>query len=133
MFNMVLIIVETDYAAHNDDSLPWAEVVGWVIFMTDSVFSVLGLLLGDVFPVSTLRVFRLCKLARVSKVFRVFPELRLMMAGLLGSFRAIFWGTVLLAFVLLVWAIVAVQFIHPLNLDLAERGVLENCDRCPRA
>jgi voltage-gated sodium channel len=164
MFNMVLIIVETDYAAHNDDSLPWAEVVGWlilvlflieltlrlfalrmafwrdnwntfdfVIVMTDSVFSFLGLILGDVFPVSTLRIFRLCKLARISKVFRVFPELRIMMAGLIGSFRAIFWGTVLLAFVLLVWAIIAVQFIHPLNKELEESGALAGCERCPRA
>jgi hypothetical protein len=56
-----------------------------------------------------------------------------MMAGLLGSMRAIFWGTVLLAFVLLVWAIVAVQFIHPLMTDLAESGQLESCERCPRA
>jgi voltage-gated sodium channel len=111
---------------------------GWntfdfAIVATDALFSLGGLILGSVFPVSTLRVFRLCKLARISKVFRVFPELRIMMAGLMGSFRAIFWGTVLLGFVLLVWAIVAVQFIHPLNKDLADRGVLENCDRCPRA
>ena len=76
-------------------------------------FSFLGLVLGSVFPVSVLRIFRLCKLARMSKVFRVFPELRLMMAGLLGSFRTIFWGTVLLAFFLLVWSIIAVQFKGP--------------------
>jgi len=56
-----------------------------------------------------------------------------MMAGLMGSIRSIFWGTVLLSFVLLVWAIVAVQFIHPLQKDLGDRGFLEGCDRCPRA
>lgn len=164
MANMIMIIVETDYGASHDDSLAWAEVVGWVILIIfiielilrlfatrmfffkdnwntfdfgivvlDASFSFLGLILGDVFPVSALRIFRLCKLARVSKVFRVFPELRIMMAGLIGSFRAIFWGTVLLAFVLLVWAIVAVQFIHPLNTELAEKGTLEGCERCPRA
>jgi len=105
----------------------------FVIVVTDSAFSFLGLILGSVFPVSTLRVFRLCKLARVSKVFRVFPELRIMMAGLLGSMRAIFWGSVLLAFVLFVWAIIAVQFINPLNRELAEKGVLDDCERCPRA
>ena len=47
----------------------------------------------------------------------------------MGSFRAIMWGTVLLAFVLLVWAIIAVQFIHPLNKKLAHL----DCERCPRA
>lgn len=164
MFNMFMIIVETDHSASHDDPLLWAEVVGWTILgifivelalrlfalrksffkdywntfdfcivVVDGAFSFIGLVLGDVFPVSALRVFRLCKLARVSKVFRVFPELRIMMAGLIGSFRAIFWGTVLLAFVLLVWSIIAVQFIHPLNKELAESGGLEGCERCPRA
>jgi translation elongation factor EF-1beta len=164
MFNMFMIIVETDYGAEHDDSLPWADVVGWMnlaIFVTelamrlfalrmqfwmdywntfdffivvsDASCSLLALIIGDIFPVSTLRIFRLCKLARVSKVFRVFPELRIMMAGLLGSMRALFWGTVLLAVVLLVWAIVAVQFIHPLTKELAKNGGLTDCDRCPRA
>merc|ERR1719424_2689332 len=90
-----------------------------VVFI-DSVFSILGIILGAIFPVSVLRILRLCKLARVSKVFRVFPELRILMAGLVGSFKAIFWGAVLLGFVLLVWAIIAVQFIHPLNKEISD-------------
>jgi len=111
---------------------------GWntfdfLVVFIDSMFSFLGLILGSVFPVSVLRILRLCKLARVSKVFRVFPELRILMAGLIGSFKAIFWGTVLLCFVLFVWAIIAVQFIHPLNQELADKGRLEGCERCPRA
>jgi len=161
IFNMLLIIVETDHAVHFDDPLPWVQIAGamiliifvvelgfrlfafglafftdgWNVFdffvvVADLLCSVIGLILGSVFPASTLRIFRLCKLARVSKVFRVFPELRIMMAGLMGSFRAIFWGTVLLAFVLLVWSIVAVQFIHPINKTLEPNS---ECERCPRA
>jgi len=161
MFNMLLIIVETDHAAHSEGTIPWVENAGatvliifvvelclrlfvggraffshgWNVFdflivVSDAMFSLLGLILGSVFPMSTLRVFRLCKLARVSKVFRVFPELRIMMAGLMGSFRAIVWGTVLLAFVLIVWAIVAVQFIHPIAKAL---DFPDGCERCPRA
>jgi len=164
MFNMFLIIVETDHAAENDDGIPVVESIGWTILVifivelalrlfvygsnfffdgwnnfdffvvvTDLFFSILGMILGSVFPVSTLRVLRLCKLARVSKVFRVFPELRIMMAGLIGSFRAIFWGSVLLTFVLLVWAIIAVQFIHPLNKEISDIHARNNCERCPRA
>jgi len=111
---------------------------GWnlfdfIIVVTDFAFSILGLIVGSAFPVSTLRVFRLSKLARISKVFRVFPELRIMMAGLVGSLRSIFWGTVLLTFVLLVWAIIAVQFVHPLNKQLAQVHLDNGCERCPRA
>jgi len=164
MFNMVMIIIETDHAAHNDDSIPWVANTGWIILVifivelvlrlfvagisffcdgwnlfdffvvvTDFAFSFVGLFLDGLFPISTLRIFRLCKLARVSKVFRVFPELRIMMAGLIGSFRAIFWGSVLLTFVLMVWSIVAVQFIHPLNRELGDVHAKNDCERCPRA
>jgi len=165
LFNMVVIIIETDESAASDDPVStWIPIAGWsilvifiieliarlflyryhffrdewnvfdfVIVVTDFVFSVCGLIFGSVFPVSTLRVFRLSKLARISKVFRVFPELRLMMAGLIGSMRAIFWGMILLTFILLVWAIVAVQFIHPLNKELPEMGAYRQCERCHRA
>jgi len=163
LFNMVVIIMETDEAADDRDPSPWIGIASWSILaiflvellfrlyvlgcpffddgwnrfdcfvvVTDVAFSGAGLIFGNMFPMSTLRVFRLCKLARMSKVFRVFPELRLMMAGLVGSIRAIFWGMILLAFFLLVWAIIAVQFIHPLNKDLPE-GAYTDCERCPRA
>ena len=46
----------------------------FLIVVSDLFFTLIGLVIGSVFPMSTLRVFRLAKLARVSKVFRVFPE-----------------------------------------------------------
>jgi len=57
------------------------------------------------------------------------------MAGLIGCIRSIFWGMILLIFALLVWAIMGVQFIHPLNLRISETGLYKqtNCGRCPHA
>lgn len=101
----------------------------FLIVGIDTVFSIVGIFATDVFPTSMLRIFRLAKLGRVSKVLRVFPELRLLLAGLLGSLSAIFWGTVLLAVCLLVWAMVAVLFIHPINEEI-DYG---DCARCPQA
>jgi bacterioferritin-associated ferredoxin len=109
------------------------NVFDFTIVATDSIFSFLSLLFGSLFPISILRIFRLCKVARVSKIFRVFPELRLMMAGMLGAMSAIFWGAVLLAFALVVWSIIAVQFIHPLNEELEDKGVYGDCGRCGQA
>jgi voltage-gated sodium channel len=162
LFNMVVVIAETDYLAKNPNAppLPWTDKTGWlilsgfviemalrlycfriafwkdqwnvfdfVVVLVDTLFSLLGFVFGRIFPASVLRVFRLCKLARVLKVFRVFAELRSLMAGIAGSVRAIFWGTVLLAFVLLMWSIVGVEYIHPLN-DRLDYG---DCDRCSRA
>lgn len=55
------------------------------------------------------------------------------MVGLIGAMRAIFWGMMLLTFALLVWAVIGVQFIHPLNLRIAATGFYDDCERCPRA
>lgn len=116
----------------------WGD--GWnnfdfIIVLMDTFFSIFGLLFGSLFPVSALRILRLGKLARVSKVFRVFPELRLMMAGLIGSMKAIFWGLILLMFCLLIWAVIGVQFVHGVNRKVAESGFYERqgCERCPYA
>lgn len=105
----------------------------FVVVSVDTFFSIFYVFFGTLVPVSALRVLRLGKLARVSKAFRMFPELRLLMAGLIGSLRAIFWGTVLLAFALLIWSVIAVQFIHPLNKKLHETGAYPDCERCHRA
>lgn len=105
------------------------NIFDFLIVFTDMIFTTVGFIAGNAFPVSMLRIFRLAKLARVSKVLRVFPELRLLLAGLTGSLSSIFWGTLLLFFCLLVWSIVAVLFIHPINKDI-DYG---DCERCPRA
>jgi voltage-gated sodium channel len=164
MFNLVLVVIETDVVAKDEEPPAWVEVLSWMILflfcielalrlwvqrcafwvdscnifdcvlvIVDVIFNVMGLIAGDLFPVTFLRIVRLCKLGRVCKAFHVFPELRLMMAGLIGSMKAIVWGTVLLMFTLLVWSIIAVQFIHPLNKDLADRGIHGDCQRCGHA
>lgn len=162
VFNMVVMIVETDRVANEAESAGhWTEICGWgilgifvvelglrlfafrclfwhdawnvfdfAVVVVDGVFSLLGLVVGSLFPISILRILRLAKLARISKVLRVFPELRIMVAGLAGSVSAIFWGFVLLCLLVLVWSIVAVQFIHPWNKELEH---LDECPRCQRA
>lgn len=108
---------------------PWNRF-DFVLVVTDLIFSLVGLFADNIFPVSVLRIFRLAKLARVSKVLRVFPELRLLLAALTRSMSAIFWGSVLLFLSLLLWSMVAVIFIHPLNKRFDHKP---DCDRCPRA
>jgi hypothetical protein len=105
----------------------------FLLVITDVSMNALTLFFAKAFPVSILRIVRLCKLSRVAKAFHVFPELRLMMAGLAGSVRAIFWGGVLIVFSLLVWSVIAVQFIHPLNTKVASTGAYADCERCHRA
>jgi len=60
----------------------------------------------------------------------MWPELNVMILGLLGAIRAVFWGMVMLSMVLVTWAILAVQLIQPLNKEVAETGIYDDCDRC---
>lgn len=109
------------------------NIFDFFVVVIDLVFSIVGIFLGAIFPVSAFRIFRLLRLARVSKIFRVFPELRLMVSGLLGAVKVIFWGTFLLVLAMVIFSVIAVQFIHPLNVQLEDRGVYADCERCPRA
>lgn len=101
---------------------PW-NCFDFFIITADIIFSVIAELFESLMPISLLRILRLAKVARISKVVRVFPELRLMIGGLAGAMRAIMWGTVLMAIALLICAVLAVQFIHPLTEELAQKGV----------
>jgi len=115
----------------------WHEkwnVFDFFVIAIDTTFSLLEVMGLSFLNVSMLRILRLSRLARATKVFRMFPELKLMLAGLAGAVNAIIWGTVLLFVALLVWSVLAVQFIHPLNKTVHEESsVYDGCPRCPRA
>jgi len=66
---------------------------------------------GGGMNVGFLRMFRLCKIAKVLRVFRTlrfFTELRLMMDCVLGSFN-VFWCLAMIVFVLYVFSLLIVQ------------------------
>merc|ERR1719238_1594824 len=96
------------------------NVFDFFVITIDTTFSLLEVLGLSFLNVSMLRILRLSRLARATKVFRMFPELKLMLAGLAGAVNAICWGTMLLFVALLVWSVLAVQFIHPLNKKVHE-------------
>jgi len=83
--------------------------------------------------VSTLRVFRLFRVARALRVFAIFPELNLILKGLWSAAKATLWGVMFLSIAILTWAIVATQIIHPLNQEITHAGKHEQCERCPHA
>lgn len=110
------------------------NVFDFSIIAVDIVGTFVGMFIGKKLGVAALRVIRLSRLVRATKVLKAFPELRLMVAGLWGAMQSIFWGTLFLMVALLIWSVIAVQFIDPLNQELADRGdVYKDCDRCRRA
>ena len=88
---------------------------------------------ADVPALSIFRLLRLARLARTVKFVLMFPQLSLIVKSLLTAYSAIAWGIVLIFLMLILWSVIAVQVIHPLNKEVADMGLYEGCERCPRA
>lgn len=110
------------------------SIAEFLIVVIDILMSIIGAITGGNMPaVSIFRVFRLSRLARAARVLVFFPELNLMIKGLKGAVNAILWGSLLVCVVLFLWSLVFVQVIHPLNIEIAETGGYDGCDRCVHA
>eukprot|EP00928_Gymnodinium_smaydae_P018469 TRINITY_DN17025_c0_g1_i1.p1 TRINITY_DN17025_c0_g1~~TRINITY_DN17025_c0_g1_i1.p1 ORF type:complete len:644 (+),score=139.18 TRINITY_DN17025_c0_g1_i1:87-1934(+) len=90
---------------------------------------------GDVQTrVSIFRIFRLARLLRAFKAAKMLKELNHLIRGFLGAVRVIFWGLFMIALILVIFAILAVQLLHPINLEISKTTDLyDGCDRCPHA
>jgi len=63
--------------------------------------------------VQLLRVFRVLRLARAARVLEAFPELYTYLRGFAGAMKAMFWGFLVILFILLLLSIFAVELLHP--------------------
>jgi len=73
-----------------------------------------------------LRIFRVTRLSRAFRMLLEIRELYLLVNGIVSSCRAIFFGTLMLFCMFVAYAIVLVQFVHPVNVGLAYGG----CNEC---
>ena len=65
-----------------------------------------------------MRLFRLVRLCRALRIVRRIRPRDLLVHGFFSNMQAIRWATVLLGFMLLTWANVAVYVLHPLVLRI---------------
>lgn len=160
--NTAVVIHQTNVVARTGQTPPWVRAVNgaflvmyscelllrlyvvrgqlfrdqWNVFDAFIVFAeVANEVMGSVVEVPTLtflRVFRLIRVLRSVRILIMFPELHMMVMGLLGAMKSIFWGGMCFSLLLTVWAILGVMYIHPLNEQLASTGMFGDCDRCGR-
>jgi len=98
------------------------------------VSGIAGEFIGDIINLSLLKVFRLARLLRALRVLIAFRELYLMLHGFISAMRAILAGSALLLALLGVWAIVCVEYVHPINTrlwegDAGERFIMHSVPR----
>lgn len=113
---------------------------GWNIFdfavvSSDLVSEFINVFLADMLPISTsmLKIFRLGRLLRFVCVLTMFEDLNKMITLMLASLSTLLWGFFLVTCMTTGWSIIAVQFLHPVNSELAKEGHYADCERCARA
>lgn len=65
-----------------------------------------------------LRIVRVARVLRVAKLLNRFPTLKNLIMGFSGAMQAMFWGLLLILLLLTMWSILAVEVIHPINIQL---------------
>lgn len=109
------------------------NVFDFLIVGLDTLLEIMNATVGELPSLSVLRVFRMLRIVRVIRTMMVFRELYLMLMGLVSALRAIFFAIILIGLLLTMWSILAVDFVHPRNMELENEGWYTNCERCPRA
>ncbi|CAJ1362216.1 unnamed protein product [Effrenium voratum] len=89
----------------------------------------LGLLVADFISVTLLRMFRLVRVVRAVRVLISVPEFYLLITGLYSSIKAIIFGALMLISMLIFWAVISVELLHP----IASRLSFGQCARCPQS
>eukprot|EP00930_Biecheleria_cincta_P073564 TRINITY_DN60844_c0_g1_i1.p1 TRINITY_DN60844_c0_g1~~TRINITY_DN60844_c0_g1_i1.p1 ORF type:complete len:594 (+),score=93.46 TRINITY_DN60844_c0_g1_i1:63-1844(+) len=78
-----------------------------------------------------LRMLKLARILRVVRLFRVFPQLYSLVAGFISTALAIFWGGVMIFFLLTMWSLITVEIVAPLRSNIPFPP--ENRDWCEAA
>mmetsp|Transcript_90495 Transcript_90495/g.158158 ORF Transcript_90495/g.158158 Transcript_90495/m.158158 type:complete len:774 (+) Transcript_90495:67-2388(+) len=93
-------------------------VLGWLSELLGAVVTVES--------VGWLRILRIGRLFRAMRIFVSIKELNMLLTGLVGSMKAIFFGSLMLLGMLMLFSILMVQYVHPIN----SRLLYDGCDRC---
>eukprot|EP00927_Polykrikos_kofoidii_P041314 TRINITY_DN35224_c0_g1_i1.p1 TRINITY_DN35224_c0_g1~~TRINITY_DN35224_c0_g1_i1.p1 ORF type:complete len:617 (+),score=80.50 TRINITY_DN35224_c0_g1_i1:267-1853(+) len=93
-------------------------------------------LLGGFFP--SLTFMRMLRVARLGKLLRlmsgVSPTMYRIVHGFIHAMRSIVCASVLLFFIMTVWATIAIMLLHPIAIELClTTDVYGKCDRCCHA
>lgn len=77
----------------------------------------------EINSIGWLRIVRIARLFRAMRIFVANKELHMLLTGLIGSMKAIFFGSLMLLAMLILFSILMVQYVHPISSRL-------ECGRC---
>jgi Ca2+-binding EF-hand superfamily protein len=116
--------------------LNWFNIVDFVVVVIDLLLELVELYSWAAKPspgLSFIRILRLARVARARRVLANFPMLSGMCRDMLGAMQAVCSGLILLIVNLIIWSVIAVQFVNPLMQDMVAENKFDGCERCARA
>lgn len=137
VMNYLLLAIYTLEASARCYAYRWNALKNkWTVFdITIVVFGYIDLILtelvdSDLIPnANMLRVARVARLLRSARLLRFLPELHSMVRGFMHAMSAMLMGFVGILALLVFWAVIAVNFVHPVNMSLVHENSDEYCHR----
>lgn len=83
--------------------------------------------------VAAFRIVRLGRILKIVRFFKAFRELTMLIHGLTSALRAIAWSAMMIVLMLVVFGMIAVEFLHPVVVEMDDAGLWDDCSRCSRA
>ncbi|CAE7945113.1 glpV, partial [Symbiodinium necroappetens] len=100
-----------------------------LVDLTTVLLGCLQLALADTVNLSLLRLSRIARVLKAVRLFISVPELYMLIGGLYSSLKAIVFGAIMLIVMILVWAVVSVEMLHPIASVIDFPGTCERCSR----
>jgi len=110
-----LIAERTTFLSKKNKSIAW-NVFDLAVVCTSLMDDISTLIIGDAALENTsmlrlLRLTRLVRVVRIIRVLRFFRDLRIIVAGILGSAKSLFWALILLGLIMFIVAVGILQII----------------------
>lgn len=104
------------------------NIFEFAVVALDLLSLALSAFAADLPTFTVFRVVRIMRVFRAARILRTSRELVIMTYGFICTIKAVFWCLCLLLVYILILAVLAVELIHPLNVNLAEQGMSGDAD-----
>lgn len=111
---------------------PW-HFLDAAVIAVDAVNEVVGLAMGTMPARPLLLMLRILRVLRPLRTLALAPALSGLKGRLSRAAEVAAWGTLFLVMLVTVWAIIAVEVLHPLNVSIAQSGAYDDCHWCTNA
>eukprot|EP00931_Biecheleriopsis_adriatica_P045193 TRINITY_DN25906_c0_g1_i2.p1 TRINITY_DN25906_c0_g1~~TRINITY_DN25906_c0_g1_i2.p1 ORF type:complete len:653 (-),score=119.55 TRINITY_DN25906_c0_g1_i2:56-1861(-) len=96
----------------------WNMLDALIVASGYSEFAVAALMDGSGVELGLVRVLRIARVMRATKLFKPIPELFKLIVGFVKTMKAIFWGFIMIMIIVVIFSLLAVQITSPMREEV---------------